>query len=182
MSKPARRSNITKQFILAGLVGLAASATAQTSPSIREITQAGDEDQRERNTQHDWWLVSTAGYGNDQHRFYIDRGKMVSMEPTSRAWVDHYYLTSGKVVHDKVLMEASCNDRAPRLGIKVIVVYGDGSTDPVSSESNNWSDVVPDTSQETQWRFICHSSPANAIVFVPDGPESDARRHFAKAK
>lgn len=104
------------------------------------------------------------------------------MEPTSRAWFDHYYLTSGKVVHDKVLMEASCNDRAPRLGIKVIVVYGDGSTDPVSSESNNWSDVVPDTSQETQWRFICHSAPANAIVFVPDGPESDARRHFARPK
>ena len=45
-----------------------------------------------------------------------------------------------------------------------------------------WQDVVPDTSMETLWRFTCHSQPANAIIYVPDGPEPAAKRYFDRVR
>ena len=146
-----------------------------------EVTRKADDAQRAENELHDWWLVSTSGYGRDQNRFYIDRNKMVSMEPVSRAWVDHYALsTLGRLYHEKVLLVANCNDQAPMVQYRTSISYGDNGKLASTETSTAWNDVIPDSSQETLWRFTCHSQPANAIVFVPDGPESDARRFFRR--
>ena len=173
---------IANLSMVLALIALPVSASAQTANQMADVTQSADDAQRQANNQHDWWLVSTTGYGRDMHRFYIDREKMTSMEPLSRAWVDHYWMSANLLMRDKILMLADCNDSAPRLNFKTVIAYGNGESAPKTQQGNSWVDVVPESSQETQWRFICHSNPANAIVFIPDGPEADARRHFARFK
>ena len=148
---------------------------------IEAVGAQADQEQREANNQHDWWLVSTSGYGIVQSRFYIDRIEMTSMEPVSRAWTDRYAIERGLLIHDKVLIVAQCDDRNPQIQFRTFIAYRPDAAPETNSDST-WRDVVPGSSQQTLWRFICHSAPANAIVFVPDGPESDARRYFAEAR
>jgi len=129
----------------------------------------------------DWWLVSTSGYQNGQSRFYINRTDMISGQSVSKAWVDLYAYEKGAQRHSKWQMFAQCDDNAPKTRFGAGVNYApDGSLEGQRRASYVWEDVVPDTSQETLWRFICNSAPENAIQFVPDGPESDASRFFRK--
>ena len=168
--------------IVSVLLVFSTLGNAQTADQMADITKSDDDAQRQANNQHDWWLVSTTNHGRNMHRFYVDREKMTSMEAFSRAWVDHYWMLSTKLMHNKILVEADCSDRAPRINFRMVVDYGDGRSTPQTRRGNDWRDVIPGSSQETQWRFICHGIPANAIVYVPDAPEADAKRHFAAAR
>lgn len=150
--------------------------------TMESMTREHDEGIRSQNAERDWWLVSTTGEGQAQHRFYVDRNNMVSMQPASRAWVDHYELvrskTSPVLSHDKMLLIARCDDDAPQIMYKTLVHYPPSGAPTTETGRGTWMNVVPESSQQTLWRFICHSEPANAIVYVPDNLVSDARRYF----
>lgn len=167
--------------LVAALVAVNSVGAQTLSTRMEKLRRQHDAVVRQTNSEHDWWLVSTTGYGRTQHRFYVDRSVMTSMEPISRAWIDHYEMSSlSKLSHDKFLLVARCDDAVPQLWFKEVVNYTSGGGSPKTSRqiTPDWHDVVPDSSQKTLWRFTCHSEPANAIVYVPDGPVSDATRAY----
>jgi hypothetical protein len=167
-------------------LGLAIVFLMNAPQTSEQLRVEHDESVRAENAQQDWWLVSTNGYGLKQHRFYIDRDTATSMEPMSKAWIDHYEAVGSsptlKISHDKFLAEARC-EGDPQMRYRSGVRYNaNGTATQSSGDSMAWMDVVPGSSMQTLWRFVCHAQPANAIVYVPDGPESDALRYYTVAK
>lgn len=163
----------------------AALSAALASQSVEDLRRQHDEAVRAQNAEVDWWLVSTSDYGLKQHRFYIDRNQMRSFEPYSRAWIDHYSVGErgalSSLSHDKVLTEARC-EGDPQIRFRSGVHYEPNGAAAPMTEDGTWSDVVPGSSMQTLWRFICHSEPANAIVYVPDAPAADAMRYYRAAQ
>ena len=136
------------------LLALGAVEAQTIDPArIEAVGAQADQEQREANNQHDWWLVSTSDFGIAQSRFYIDREAMTSMEPISRAWTDRYAIVSGHLIHDKVLIVAQCDDRNPQIQFRAFVSYRPGAS-PETNSDLTWRDVVPGSSQQTLWRFI----------------------------
>jgi len=162
------------------LAGASVGAAAQSQPmSLADAVMEQDAEQREAVSLRDWWLVSTNGFGAEQRRFYVDRSKANSFAPQSTAWVDLYELKAKALSHTKFQIVATCNSATPRMAMRNSIQYGDGSQAAKSVPDSEWRDVVPGSSMETLWKFTCSAQPSNAIVFVPDGPEADARRYYA---
>lgn len=164
---------------------LSVIALMLATQSMEDLRRSHDDEVRAAIDERDWWLVSTVNHGEKQHRFYIDRDEMTTLQSVSRAWVDHYEAVTVRprlqLAHDKFLMVARCDESSPQIMFKTIIHYSSSEAPSSNKKPSEWMDVVPESSQQTLWRFICHSEPANAIVYVPDGPKSDAQRYFARA-
>ncbi|WP_373928246.1 hypothetical protein QTN93_10565 [Sphingomonas aerolata] len=175
-----------------GLVGaillLSGSASAtQAQRSMNEITEAHDAEVRARNAESDFFFVSSVNDGLKQIRFYVDRNTIKDATPSrlARAWVDVYEAVDGKrpirIQHSKFLEEVRCGDE-PQMRIKTLVTYGLDGVPTTHTDNGALSDVIPGSSQETVYRFICASEPANAYypVFNGNTPEKDAMNYYVR--
>jgi hypothetical protein len=185
----ARRS-ITLICIVALSVSFPLGASSLGRQNVEQewaITEKHDREVRQRNEETDFFLVSTVKDGLEQVRFYIDRNTVTERDTAgiARAWVDWYEVASArkqvKLTHGKMLVEVQCGARKQMRFLSAVTYGPDGAA---RSEKGRleWNDVIPASSMNTQYRFICSPQPANALypVFGGSTPKADATAYYAK--
>lgn len=172
--------------ILLIAMALATPTVAQVSDDTWARIQKDEAEQRAKNAETDFWLVSTTDVGLKQKRFYVDRNHLInSQEPgIAYGWLDMYEVVSAKrpihLQHTKAIMEAACSGD-PKIHFKTIVTYKPDGSMTSSSSPSPWEDVIPGSSMETLHRFFCHDEPANALqTMFNTTPEKDALAYYAR--